>query len=514
MLRSNQQARTLGIVDGCRFHWFAYGLIDLERIAMDACLIAFGAAAMTMGPLVYWLWRADCNNRIIFTPFALFCVTELVFLWPATIYARMTGVSKDLYATGVVLSSFVAFLVGYLVVAAPRRRMRSAAQFWSKPTEGAAGRSHGRAIVGCALALILLGLYLYRGLPPGSVAMFRVMLDGIHPGVADFVADQRLQLTKGHLFGGEYRGQGIIRSIMSAGWPLLTTISLLIYLQRRQTFWMVASAALGVAGFVYIGGDGTRAPVLWALISVLVTLSYEAQIRVRTCLWFTGMLLGLFVALSLSQKLAGASDRGALVSEGSAQLVDRLFVGNGINSIHVIEFVRSGDLALRYGDIHTTDLLASLPGVSDHEPFAHELFRLQNPSAKPARTTFSSMTYLGRLYGDFGWAGCVVGYVLMGSLIGWASRALLSQRKTVFRTALAGLITMKLGQINLLGATVVAVSLLVVSAVGVMYMALFMVGFQRRRMPTCNQARDPCGRHWVASAALGRAVVIRGPGNE
>ena len=337
--------------------------------------------------------------------------------------------------------------------------------------------------------LMVLGLWLYQGIPSAVMATTRFFREGYASGVAEFAAEERMNLTKGHLFGGEYRGQGIIRLVMFAGWPLLTSISILQYVQQRDRLWLAVSVLLLLGALVYIGGDGTRGPFLWAMVSIAVSVSLAAHIRVRTCLWLAASLLGMLVVLSLAYKLAGAFT----VGDAAQQLAHRIFIGNGINSIHVIELVRSGQLPLRLGDIHRVDILNALPGGQAEMAFSHELFLILCQEAERTRTTFSSMTYIGKLYGDFGWLGCVAGYLLMGAATALASRRLFQGPKTPLHTATVGGICLQLGHLNFKGPVSLVVGLFVLLALSQLYNLFYAMAIVQRTPALLRGARWPAG---------------------
>ncbi|MEX0611877.1 MAG: hypothetical protein WD229_07135, partial [Pirellulales bacterium] len=378
-------------------------------------LFAVGALAMMF--LLCAINRRESGGEYIATPLLLFCFHEATFVWPAAIFARIDGVSEDNYASLVILSSSFAFIAGYMLL---RNNAAWATcgplRFWSQPLVRPNEPAHLAAIILCATLFMLVGLYLFQGLPPALTGMHEFLRHGYATGANETLAEQRLELTKGHFFGGEYRGQGAIRLLFRVGWPYLATICIVLYLQSRQTVWRILSVGLVLACYVYIGGDGTRGPVLWSFVSILVAASYYARIRLHTLAWFGTFLLLALVALSLPQKLSKVEAEGGTWKDGVRQLAERIFFGNGINSVYVIEYVRSGHIDLRWGGIHCTDAGAALPFVSSGTPFTYELFLLQNPDAKESRTTLSSMTYLGCLYGDFGWPGAVIGFFLIGAI--------------------------------------------------------------------------------------------------
>ncbi len=418
------------------------------------------------------VWARESRGRLILTPFLMFCANEIIRVWPAAIYARYTGLSEDLYPTFVILSSTFAFVLGYFIAGdfVGWRRFSPLA-FFQRPMFRAAAGAHLVAIGCCATLLVLAAVYFYQGLPPTVTSVTRLMTEGYGSGVAGFAAREREKYTKSHYFGGEYRGQGVIREYTAIGWPLLTGISLLLYLQRRSHLCLMVSLMLLAASLVFIAGDGTRGAVLWGMISLVITFSLVTRMHVRTLLVVGLALLVLLFGLSSVKKYAGYAQQGTLLKSGGMRIAERIFVGNGINTIHVIELVNCGRLELRNGSIHMTEMLNSLPSVRVGRPFAYDLFRILYPYS--TGTTYCTMTYLGRLYGDFGWPGAVGGFFLLGLITSLTTRFLFSRRKTVLNTVIIGALLMRLGNLNLNGPFALVASAVVVLSVGMIYSVCF-----------------------------------------
>jgi hypothetical protein len=444
------------------------------------CLI-FAVAGLALIYALFWINKRESGGRLIFTPLLLFGVHEVIFVWPAALFARVNGVSEDNYASIVILSATLAFIVGYVLFCGDARRSASTAvDFWSRPLRRPDDQAHLRAIILCTILFVLLGFYFYQGLPPAVTGLNEFLHHGYASGVNERLAEQRLELTKGHFFGGEYRGQGAIRALFRVGWPYLTIIATVLYLRRRQTAWRLITLGLLVASYVYIGGDGTRGPLLWAFISVLVAVSYYAHLRLRTLTWFGATLVVALVVLSLPQKLGNVAAVGGSWRDGARTLAERILIGNGINSVYVIEYVRSGCLDLRWGGIHRSDLGAALPFANSGVPFTYELFLLQNPEARTTCTTLSSMTCLGCFYGDFGWPGTVIGYFSLGAVTAVAGRLLFKRQKTVANVAFVGMMAMDLGQLNLHGIVYCSVWFAVLLFVAKLYEFCFILASSRR----------------------------------
>jgi len=394
------------------------------------------------------IWLADSKGSWVITPFLLFAAYEMIALWPATIYAYYTGLSMDAYPMLVAGLGFACFLGGFVLFRwLPLGRARPSRAFLDLSIHKPPSKT--RYVFGILLTTIVLlgmGLYLYQGIPP-----FTKFLLGRVPGATtDFVRESRRVFTKSYFWGGEYRGQGFIRSFMRVGWPFLLVISLSVYYESKSRKWLLVTLGFSLFSFVFITGDGTRASLLFAMIYVLTVVSMIKKLKVG---YLILVAIGLFVLVTGLSLLSGKIPVDALsihflLTHKTAPL-QRIFAGasNGMHSVYVIELIESGVCDYRYGQVHWHNALNALPGVGEL-PFARELAVLLG---KQGETTFASMTYLGMLYIDFGPVGVMIGYMVIGCTLGLAQRTLFNSKKTPLQLALIGSIVFYLGMISLNG---------------------------------------------------------------
>ncbi|MHC4406446.1 MAG: hypothetical protein ACYTG0_43020 [Planctomycetota bacterium] len=409
---------------------------------------ALGLAAL--GSACFTVWRRESRNRIILAPFFVFCANEALRVWPAAVYARYNGISEDLYPIMVLMSASFAYVLGYMLARDTIGwRVSTPSSFFEAPMRRPSAGAHLFAIAVCTFLLIRLGNYFYEGVPPVISSLKQFSLEGHDSGVASFAAEERLRLTKGHYFGGEYRAQGMIRAVMRVGWPMLTAVAFLLYVQRRTVGWLLLSALLLGGAFAYIAGEGTRGPFAQAMLVLLVILTLAVRIRIRTIAIFGAALLAVLFSLSVVKKFSSFAAEGSVWSDGSQRLAQRIMIDNGLNTVHVVELVRSGQMEMRYGKIHATDLLNALPFVKVGTPFTYELFLILNPYKEG--TTFCSMTHLGKIYGDFGWIGCLLAFFFMGLATAVICRFLFSRSKTLLGVVVTGFICVELGNIGITG---------------------------------------------------------------
>lgn len=435
-------------------------------------LAIFACALALLCAICVAIWKRESRGRLILTPLLIFCANEVFRVWPAAIYARYMGISEDLYPTLVILLATFAFLIGYVAAGdLIGWRTYSPLSFWKRSILKASAGPHLVAIGVCSTLLVLAAMYLYQGLPPTVNSVTRLVTEGYSSGVAGFAAREREKYTKSHYFDGEYRGQGVVREYTAIGWPLLVGISLLLYLQRRSHLHLILSLVLLAACLVFIAGDGTRGAFLWAMISVVVALALVIRMRLVTLAGIGLLLLATLFGLSAVKKFAGYAQDVTFLKSGSTRIAERIFVGNGINTVHVIELVKCGRLDLRRGTIHLTEMLNSLPSVRFGRPFSHDLFRILHPYS--TGTTYCTMTYLGRLYGDFGLTGSVVGFFMLGVFTLLASRFLFSRRKTVLNTVIIGAFLLRLGNLGINGPFALMGFAVVVLSVAMCYVVSF-----------------------------------------
>jgi len=424
-----------------------------------------------------YLWIVDSRGTWVITPFLFFATYEIITLWPSTIYAYYTGLSWDAYPILVAGLGFACFLGGFTLFRWLRLgQSRSPKAFLALSLE--VPLSQTRYLIGITLTAIVLlgmGLYLYQGIPP----FIKFILGLIPEATTDFVRESRKLFTKSHFFGGEYRGQGLIRSFMGVGWPFLLSVSIAIYCKTKKKVWTLVSLILLLLSFIFIAGDGTRSPFIFAMTYVLIVISMIRQLKIRHLILVVVSLFLITIGLSLASGkiIIGVKEQG--ITFAINKVLKRVALGNGINSVYVIEFIHSGMLDYRHGEVHWQKVIASLPGVRSGEvPFSHELGILRHAKGK---TTFASTTYLGVIYADFGLVGVMIVYMMIGCMLGLIQLILYSGRKTPVQLALVGFATFYLGKMSLNGfvgftsSYVVVLAVCLIFIIGASLEAIFVV---------------------------------------
>lgn len=268
-------------------------------------------------------------------------------------------------------------------------------------------------IVFLLILLFVIGLIQFRGLPP-IVSIFREWIVGnLNQGEIVDYKDSRLLITKSHYFGGEYTGQGFLRTISKFGWTICVVFSFSNWVFFKKRLWLMLLFVAVVGSIVFVAGDGTRAPITRVLLTLVIAYTLCYKVSIRKLLFFVAFLLILLIGLSLiSSKLyfITSADDNILIS-AFENIILRIFTGNQINDVLVIDYFSQGILKHFYGQQHLTQIINSLPGVSGLDSFSLVLARLYKAGNT---TTYMSPTYLAIAYADFGYLGSVIVYFILG----------------------------------------------------------------------------------------------------
>jgi len=371
------------------------------------------------------VWHLESYCSIVLTPFLIIMTYELAHILPGFISAFIRGISKDNYSILVFFTAFVFLLLGFVCSAGFFRYRTSLPQrLLNKPIILKNEGEIFAAVASCSLFLILASFYLYQGLPSVTDALIGLVLGGDEGEAANFVAASRKEITKGHYFGGGYRGQGIVLSFIRIGWPFLVSMAFIVYWKTRKFKWLCITIGLFLLSFVFVAGDGTRAPFINTLIMYITLFSFMKKIKIRFLAVSFISLVGVAIMLSLySTKMNFVMHADNPVSMATEKILDRITSGNSVNDVYAIEFVRDGTIKPRLGAIHLRDMKAVLPGISGGLPFSNELALLINPHGSVM--TYASGTYITKPYVDFGISGVAVFFLIIGLLTGFSQTLIL-----------------------------------------------------------------------------------------
>jgi len=431
---------------------------------MIAIIGVCAGIAVCLGLFLY-VWRINNRRSIVITPFLLFAVLEMFVNWPAGIVAPMVDGSWDFYALGLMLVGFVSFLIGVLVASATlRHRAGSALEFRSAGIAASSSSSYVAGSLVLCVMLLFLSLMLYRGMPPLVDSIGSALSGSGASDAAVALGRSRQLLTKDYYFGGEYRGQGLLRQVLRVGWPFLTAISLTMYLKSRRRSWAMLSMVWFALTFVFVAGEGTRAPFLFSIVFLVVLVSITKPLRYGTVLGAALAFVGLMIVLSLlSPKLHWAVGQEDAVSLIGERITDRIVYGNGTNTVAIVDLVRDGRWDYRHGEVHLQHLLNAIPGVQSGVPLANQLYQEFNP--RSSATTYATATYFGDVFLDFGPFGVVITYFLLGAFIACIQKWLFMLPRTVLNLPAVAYAIFTIGFIPLIGVVGVLAVLPVVAAI-------------------------------------------------
>ncbi len=371
-------------------------------------------------------WKADSGNRVVFTPFVLFVAVEIVFTWSTWLLLLDTDVRVGSYEIMTSLTATLCFCIGFLLTSKYiRDRCGYPAShfqlqnFLERPILRTAPAN---AYIGAFLVLIIIGVacgtYYYQGQPPtiqavAKIAAERELSEEIQSEVHDIVVFGRRELTKGHFFGGEYRGQGVFRSFMVAAWTYgMVLASVLAMIDRKRRWWLMV-ALFFIGAFYYVAGTGERSRFAWSVIITLIGVSFVSKISMRKMVVVGAILFCFLIMMTVFLKRYKPVEiEGELASNVVAGIANRIVSGNKISNVRIMNFLDDGLLHYTYGGNHLREFLNVLPGIH-HPPLGHEVSEIVHPG----RTTYLNGTYLSLVYIDFGFAGIVLIYFLLGALV-------------------------------------------------------------------------------------------------
>lgn len=413
------------------------------------------------------VWRLESGWRIILTPFLFLSYFELVRVLPpfflADIYSETDSVLPLLAAALAFVAVVMGFLTSYGYYRAKRRDTSRFSVAVVPRLEVARGEKMGVLVV--VILLLASGFMLYGGVPPVGRAVVG-LLSGDGGVAANFVSDQRYELTKAAYFGGDYRGQGALRVLQRIGWTMVMGYAMLLWVDRRtlkRSMWFAASV---LCAWIFVAGDGTRGPFLNAMLIVLAMYSLRMPLKVRTVaiVFCAGTAVAILLSL-YSNKMYNLLDQaqGNFIQDAVSKVITRIFLANGMNDVRVMDMVNSGELPLRWGAAHFREFASAIPGIEYGVPLSYELFQILNPASQGA--VFYSGTYLSIAYIDFGWYGLPPLFFVAGLVIGYMQRVLFQSARSPWRFSVVATIAFLTVTILRSGFDGFAVQLLVVGVV-------------------------------------------------
>ena len=355
--------------------------------------------------IIYFGWKIDSDNEFILTPYIIFNVF-IVFTYITSMIAY-DNISSYSYNPSIAsFLSFIFFNIGYFIFNRFKKSsLFQVVKFKRKPFTDSISYSNNYKYPAYLLILLLvaIGIYLYNGMPPIYDMIISLFKGSLSFDQARGITEFRRQITKSHYFGGAYRGQGMFRVIIRIGWSYIVGLYFILYLRQNNNkvihksllpLIIVLILALG-----FVGGDGTRLPIIEIIIHMIVILTLMRDIKLKeTILIFIGVLLLVTVLSFTSLKMYNVyAQNNSMLIKSFVSIIERIVMGNAINDVLTINYVDHGIIEYQLGKIQFTQFMNSFPGVQYGLPFSNILGQIHGSN----KTTYLSTTYLGISYAEF-----------------------------------------------------------------------------------------------------------------
>ena len=324
-------------------------------------MIPLGLVLLTLS-IGFFVWRIETRYRVVLTPILLLLVYFALRILPGYIYAvEVKGIGNEL-AYLVYITALLSMVLGWLLtiqVYGPSEGRITGIRGLPLESDGILSRAWMWLLI---ITMLIFGYLLYRGLPPSMIPLVELARGGDITDAVASVADARRDLTKSHLFGGAYKGQGVLRESIFVGGALIGCYFLARYLRRRTYASLLVFFAVILMLYGLISGDGTRGTFLLLFISLVITTTLVTRVTVSRMLLILfgficlGILLGAFTP-KMNDLIASEGFRAAVFA-----LVERIAIGNSINDVIAIEAFGAGSLNTGYGTWFFRDLVSALPG--------------------------------------------------------------------------------------------------------------------------------------------------------
>lgn len=372
-------------------------------------------------------YRQRFGKYFIITPFLLFGFQEIFSLWGIPLNYAFKEKPLDGWEILVIGTAFFAFVAGFFLAGGKNLSLKS---YLSKPiTSKYPIQYYFMGVSITTLLLIGLGLYYYQGAPVLGFSIIELLTGNLSIGeLASFMSEQRFLLTKSHWFGGEYRGQGVINIIQRIGWRFVFAVSLIIYLKVKSKKWLLICILTGLLLILFQAGTGERAPLAFSVLFIIVVLSMLQKINPKHFIFLAALGFVILMGTTyFSAKGTLQKDAPDFVTKLASQLIERIFLGNAIHDLEIIEFVESGRMEKRLGMYHLEKFVSSFPGIRMGEPLGFRVSYLRGSSEE----VFSSGTYLGFIYADFGYSGALIGFFLIGAFLAYVQKQIFEKERDI-----------------------------------------------------------------------------------
>ncbi len=385
---------------------------------------------------LFLAYRQRFDKFFILTPFTLFGFMKIASLWGVPLNFAFKEKPLDGLEILVIGTAFLAFVTGFYLAGGNNLSLRP---YFSKPvTHKYHSQYYFMGVSFSTLFMVVLGVYYYQGAPALGFSVFELIKGDLSLGeMASFMAEQRFLLTKSHWFGGENKAQGMINITQRIGWRFIFAVSLIMYLSLKNKKWLFLTILTGFLHISFVAGTGERAPIILSFLFIVVVLSLMQKIKPAHFIVFT--LLGsiFFMALTYSSaKFGQERDAPDFVSKLASQLIERIFLGNALHDMEVIEYISDGRMETRMGMWHLEKFVTVFPGLSMGEPLGYRIAYLRGSS----EITHASGTYLGFVYADFGYTGVLFIFFFIGSFLAYVQKIIFKKDRDVVSIVISAMI--------------------------------------------------------------------------
>lgn len=418
-------------------------------------MIILFIALIIMLKTIYFGWKFDSDNELILTPYIIFN-TFVMFTFITSMIAFDNVSNKSFNPSIASFISFFCFNFGYFMFHRVKKNSLTKAERYKRKDfidKITYSTNYRYPVLFMIVVLIVIGIYLYDGLPPiyeSIVSMFKGRLTHEQAQATTLF---RRSITKSHYFGGEYRGQGMFRVILRIGWSYLAAIFFILYLRKNKNkifhkslipFSIILFLTLG-----FVAGDGTRLPLIEIIIHLIVIFTYMKNVRYKDSILIFSLIVLVTIILSFTSiKMYNIYSEGTSVFINSFKsIIERIVMGNAINDVLTVNYVDKGIIEYQLGRIQFTQFMNSFPGVQYGLPFSNILGQVHGANT----TTYLSTTYLGISYAEFGMIGVAISYFFLGVIIFFISNFLYKTKKTVIDLSLVTFIIFRVGYMQMTG---------------------------------------------------------------
>jgi hypothetical protein len=379
--------------------------------------------------------------KFVFTPFLIYILMDIIFCWniwlvlvPNEWLTKYDDYSVSFFSLFVPVFSTFFFLVGYIGCHLFIKEFcglpcggKHIDRYVSEPILIGDKRSYQYICI-CLLILgCVSGFGYYKDIPPAVKGVRAFVSDSDFGKMRGMVSKGRKEITKGHVLGGRYRGQGVLKRFSNAIWSYGTILSFLMVLVVKSRLWWFLFMTNLVGSLFFIGGTGERGPLLWLIVTIVISWSYVVKLRFKRILLLGLVMFCLFAIITVvSPRYSVRGSRGEVLSSLVQSIANRLVQGGKRNNVRIINFIDDGILDYGYGKEHFNLVRNAMPGYH-YPPLSHRLATIKMGET----TTYFSHTYLGLVYLDFGLMGVVIIYLIIGCSIPFIFGKLLKMRKQV-----------------------------------------------------------------------------------